>query len=929
MSNLYISDTTNGQVQVAELALLTGKQQMVLGDFSRDLILRTSGNLQIQVGNKFYPIAYNTSTSTGSSSSIATNTTILALDSELATLAYPGDGNYIFVRESGSFYIASNNKYVKLNDTKTSTGGGGIVTTDSALYLSYSDNQTLTGLQKGVALLNIGEVVHSFNDILTYTKDDVYTNQIIYNADKQKHYILTDSNNPTLESSWRESYLSLLTGGIVEAGITINTSSSTILQSPSALHIVGDYSNNNLPAFVKPTISSSILTIGDINYTTGASIWTNSGSVYLSLLSTQPNSTFYFKSSEGNNIFLLSGRSAAINTNIDQSYALSVGGNTLLKGNTIQQNNLTSTQFIQGSSGFGITQSTNDWSIEADYIIARKGFSSGETRFNTRSINGSQIANYEIILTEVDFVETFPIYITASSSGLYTDTSNTVKSLEDRATNARVLHIPISDLDTRLDEEHGVTDPTLVYETIALSYAIGDVFDDTSIDTSITYNQNDDSTYYTPEGNVSYDSGSNSFIPDISGDLLQINGISVYYIRCNSSSLIVGDLLYYKQWNTDKEFIDDIKAEIVFVTTDGGYYIYVYDEGSISVGTTLLKVGSTDGSGAMLQTNASDIYNPYTELLSGITSLNSLFGNYHYERFSDFPGDPTDMPGYDFISNSQSLQSNTRVKIGDLSNIIDSALSLSTQQYGLYSDNVYLKGNLVVNRGVYNNISDVTSDIPGSRDYTNFLMLNLDNMLEQVDMSVPFSYWNNKADKTITILPSGPGLLGGGDLSANRTFSLDFIYLDARYGLLDSYVADEIPSGAINGSNTVFTLVGIPSGGVMVFLRGLLQIPTTDYSLSSSVITFVIAPLTGDSISCTYTTSSFVQYIPNEVPSGTINGTNLVFTLANTPRLGSQSVFLRGLSQRLTNDYTIAGLTITFITAPLTGDSIAVTYIKN
>jgi len=35
--------------------------------------------------------------------------------------------------------------------------------------------------------------------------------------------------------------------------------------------------------------------------------------------------------------------------------------------------------------------------------------------------------------------------------------------------------------------------------------------------------------------------------------------------------------------------------------------------------------------------------------------------------------------------------------------------------------------------------------------------------------------------KTTTILPTGNGITGGGDLSSNRTFSLDFSYLDDRY----------------------------------------------------------------------------------------------------------------------------------------------------
>ncbi len=54
--------------------------------------------------------------------------------------------------------------------------------------------------------------------------------------------------------------------------------------------------------------------------------------------------------------------------------------------------------------------------------------------------------------------------------------------------------------------------------------------------------------------------------------------------------------------------------------------------------------------------------------------------------------------------------------------------------------------------------------------------------------------------------------------------------------------------------------------------------------------------------------------VDNETPSGALDGTNVVFTLAFPPLAGSVHLFKRGL--RMTpgadNDYTIAGRTITF-----------------
>lgn len=69
-------------------------------------------------------------------------------------------------------------------------------------------------------------------------------------------------------------------------------------------------------------------------------------------------------------------------------------------------------------------------------------------------------------------------------------------------------------------------------------------------------------------------------------------------------------------------------------------------------------------------------------------------------------------------------------------------------------------------------------------------------------------------------------------------------------------------------------------------------------------------------------------FVTREVPSGSINGTNVTFTLANTPVAGSEQVFLNGLLQDPGpgNSYTISGAVITFASAPLVNDEIHVSY---
>jgi hypothetical protein len=78
-----------------------------------------------------------------------------------------------------------------------------------------------------------------------------------------------------------------------------------------------------------------------------------------------------------------------------------------------------------------------------------------------------------------------------------------------------------------------------------------------------------------------------------------------------------------------------------------------------------------------------------------------------------------------------------------------------------------------------------------------------------------------------------------------------------------------------------------------------------------------------------YTATNFVT---REVPTGTINGSNAAFTLANTPTSGTEEVYVNGILQNVGagNDYTISGTTITFQSGaiPQTNDSVLVSYRK-
>lgn len=67
----------------------------------------------------------------------------------------------------------------------------------------------------------------------------------------------------------------------------------------------------------------------------------------------------------------------------------------------------------------------------------------------------------------------------------------------------------------------------------------------------------------------------------------------------------------------------------------------------------------------------------------------------------------------------------------------------------------------------------------------------------------------------------------------------------------------------------------------------------------------------------------------NELPIGLKNGINLVYSTASTYISSTTRVFLNGIRQTLGQDYSeVSNNQISFISAPLSGDSIIIDYRK-
>jgi len=87
------------------------------------------------------------------------------------------------------------------------------------------------------------------------------------------------------------------------------------------------------------------------------------------------------------------------------------------------------------------------------------------------------------------------------------------------------------------------------------------------------------------------------------------------------------------------------------------------------------------------------------------------------------------------------------------------------------------------------------------------------------------------------------------------TDHMEWADVSAGYVEKADVIANEIPSGDINGANVTFVLANSPaSGTVQVYLNGIMQEPGSgkDYTIADDTITFAQAPDTLDILLCNY-----------------------------------------------------------------------------
>lgn len=129
-----------------------------------------------------------------------------------------------------------------------------------------------------------------------------------------------------------------------------------------------------------------------------------------------------------------------------------------------------------------------------------------------------------------------------------------------------------------------------------------------------------------------------------------------------------------------------------------------------------------------------------------------------------------------------------------------------------------------------------------------------------------------------------------------------------------------------DGSTTAYTVTsGADVENVLVFINGVYQRPTSDYTVSSTTLTFGTAPANGDVITIKELVEGLNTYYDSTlVRSYTGDGSTTGYNVTTGKDKDEFLVFINGVFQRPTTDFTVSSGTLTFGTAPANGDSISI-----
>jgi len=130
-----------------------------------------------------------------------------------------------------------------------------------------------------------------------------------------------------------------------------------------------------------------------------------------------------------------------------------------------------------------------------------------------------------------------------------------------------------------------------------------------------------------------------------------------------------------------------------------------------------------------------------------------------------------------------------------------------------------------------------------------------------------------------------------------------------------------------DGSTTTITIdSGRSVDDVMVSVNGFIFVPTDDYTISGTTLTFTVAPVSGAEISVRYLPLAGASSYTNDTATG--DGSTTAFTIDSGRSVEDVMVSVNGVLFVPSDDYTISGTTLTFTTAPISSAEISIRYLR-
>ena len=130
-----------------------------------------------------------------------------------------------------------------------------------------------------------------------------------------------------------------------------------------------------------------------------------------------------------------------------------------------------------------------------------------------------------------------------------------------------------------------------------------------------------------------------------------------------------------------------------------------------------------------------------------------------------------------------------------------------------------------------------------------------------------------------------------------------------------------------DGSTTAFTISsGRSVNDTLVYVNGFNLVPTTDYTISGTTLTFQTAPANGAEIAYRYLPLAGAASYTNGTATG--DGSTTAFTINSGRAVENVIVTVNGVTLVPSDDYSISGTTLTFVSAPASSAEISFRYLR-